>query len=243
MAGFAFAALFYLITAGPPDGEEDKARYNLAAQALSVAFLALLLSCINWAILAGESVTGGRAATIEVFAGAGFALAAVQLFYSILLLIRVKQKVDEPLHKFFQTIGGALLCPFVFLVTLLGVTDYEEVASGPWGEIVLAFGGLLWFALGLCVALLLPNSRWKSTRLARAAASQRDSAESLPVWLNPSYVTVAVGALALVGTAILGAFVDQCTAGNPALIFVALILTFTALLNQAVRFFHPPDEF
>lgn len=148
------------------------------------------------------------------------------------------------MHRFFQTIGGALLCPFVFLVALLGVTDYEQTETAPWGEVVLIFGGALRLILGMSVALLLPTSRLRSASNAIShLRRKRAPRTSLPVWLNPSYVTVGVGALALTGTAIMGGFAQQCGAGNPAVVLVALALTFGALVNQAVRFFHPPDEF
>jgi hypothetical protein len=184
MAGFAFAALFYLITAERPT-DADKDRYNLAAQALGSGFLALLLACINWAVLAGEKVTGGRASTIEVFASCAFVLAAVQLFYAILLLIRIKQDADNPLHGFFQMVGGAFLCPFVFLLALLGATDYLETGPEPWARDVFIFGLALFVILSTSVVRMLPRERWKRARQALRLLSRRHptSDTALSFWV------------------------------------------------------------
>jgi hypothetical protein len=244
MAGFAFVALFYLITTEPP-AETEKDRYNLAAQALGSGFLALLLACINWAVLAGEKVTGGRASTIEVFASCAFVLAAVQLFYAILLLIRIKQNADNPLHGFFQMVGGAFLCPFVFLVALLGATDYLETGPEPWATDVFIFGLALLLILSTSVVRMLPRERWTRAREVLRLLSRRHATSdtALSFWSNPSYVTMVGGVVGLTATSIFAGTSDQCKAGSPVLIVLALTLTCAALMNQATRFFYPPDKF
>jgi uncharacterized membrane protein YidH (DUF202 family) len=244
MAGFAFVALFYLITTESP-AETDEDRYNLAAQALGSGFLALLLACINWAVLAGEKVTGGRASTIEVFASCAFVLAAVQLFYAILVLIRIKQDADNPLHGFFQMVGGAFLCPFVFLFALLGATDYLETGPEPWAKDVFIFGLALLVNLFTSVVRMLPRERWTRAREALRLLSRRHATSdtALSFWSNPSYVTMVGGVVGLTATSIFAGTSDQCKAGSPVFIVMALTLTCAGLINQATRFFYPPDKF
>jgi hypothetical protein len=237
MSGFAFFSLAALISRGPRASTTDaaNARYDLAAQALSAAFLALLLSCITWAVLAGEDVTGGRASTVEVFAGCGFVLAAVQLFYSILLLIDAQEASSVQLRRFFQMSGGAFLCPFTFLLSLLGVSDYRETAPGPDGRLVFSVAS----ALAVILIVIVVRELWNFRR----RPNVKPRGPFLPFWLNPSYVTVGIGALSLLGTSAIGVALSQCDAAGPVVVLLPVAATALALANQSRRFLYPPSEF
>jgi hypothetical protein len=233
MAGFAFAALFFVITDEHSGDDDAQGRHDVAAQALASGFLALLLSAVCWAVVAGETITGGRASTIEVFAGCGFALAAVQLFYSLQLLIQARNRPNGQLRRFFQLAGGAFLAPAAFGLALLGVTDYGQTTSGNAGTIVLVAGIALWVALAAVVLYVVRDG---------AAVRQRNWARQLPFWANPSWATVAIGALALVLTSAFDGLANQCNTGSPYLVIAALAVTAAALANSALRFFHPPRK-
>jgi hypothetical protein len=224
MAGFAFAAVFFMITDVRRVGSATVR--DVAAQALSAAFLALLLSAVCWAIVAGEKETAGRAATIEVFAGCGFALAAVQLFYSLMLLIEARAQVGQPLHRYFRLAGGAFLCPAAFGLAALGVTDYAETSEGAAGTWTLGVAVALLGALLLLVGwLALPEPREGPKSITSVTVfprrwhpSQRVFRRELPMLLNPSWTTVALGTLALVLTSAFDGLADHCSPGSLAFV-------------------------
>lgn len=236
MAGFAFISLFYLITTDEKVGKPSKDdglgaqthKYNLAGQALGAAFIALLLSSITYAILAGEPAPGGRASTDEVIAGVGFALAAIQLFYAIVLMIRAQQREVVPLQRFFQTLGGTFLCPLAYLLVQLGVSDYREAADDHAGNLIY-YGG--WILL-LVLLVVIVGAWW-----------QPKCRPKLPPLLNPSYWTVGVGAVGIVATSVLSVVLNECAVVAPLIMAGILVLAFLVLLNQALWFFTPPVKF
>lgn len=212
MAGFAFASVSYLMQRGPGStrGSADPARaarYDLAAQALGAAFLALLLACINWAVLAGETVTSGRASTIEIYAGCGFVVSAVHLFYSILLMVEWHESRRSALRGFFQTAGGAFLCPLAFVLAALGVTDYEQTTPGTPGVVVLVVA----LALAGVVVAAAVGIRAKSKK----SGSPIGAGQSVSRWRNPSLVVVATSATMLLAGSAFGAALNQCSAVSP----------------------------
>lgn len=241
MAGFAFAALFYFITspsrpqsAAESESEADESatdRQDLAAQALGAAFVTLLLSSITYAILAGEPRSAGRSATIEVIAGIGFAVGAVHLFYAIVLMIRAHQQANSALERYFQNVGGLFLCPLASLMINLGISDWEETKHDRAAEAAYHFGWVIAVAVVIVCAI------------AALCARRTDHKPPRSRLQNPSFIAVAVGGSAIVGTSIIGAELGECTPVGPIVIYALIVLTAVVLVNQALWFFWPPETF
>jgi hypothetical protein len=232
MAGFAFISLSYLITASHQAGNDrsdlQRDRYNLATQALGAAFVALLLSCVEYAIMAGEPLSGGRASTIEVFAGSSFALAAIQLVYAIVLMIRTHHHESLPIERFFQRVGG-FLCWLGYLLIQIGVTDYQEARDDYAGNIIFQWG----WSLLLIMSLTFAAAWWARGRIRLA----------MPALMNPAYWTMGIGAAAITATSILAAVLEPCETAAPLVMVLVLALTCGALANQILWFFQPPSVF
>ena len=73
LAGFAFTSLMLLTTAS---GRIQSSRaFTDATRILVASFLALILTSVNYAVLAGDPGTDGRTASEEPILGVGFAVA------------------------------------------------------------------------------------------------------------------------------------------------------------------------
>lgn len=239
MAGFAFAALFYFITsqtsrqsnAELPDADVHATdRRDLAAQALGAAFGTLLLSSITYAVLAGEPKSAGRAATIEVIAGIGFAVGAIHLFYAIVLMIRAHQREGSKLERYFQNLGGLFLCPLAGLMINLGVSDWEETKNDRAAEITYHIGlGIALVVAVICVMVAVRRRKGYSRLFSR--------------FFNPAYWAVAIGGAAIAGTSSISVVLKECTAASPGVIVLLMIVTAVALVNQSLWFYWPPETF
>jgi uncharacterized membrane protein YidH (DUF202 family) len=241
MAGFAFAALFYFITASPtisrsnaaPESDADASaadRRDLAAQALGAAFGTLLLSSITYAVLAGEPRSAGRAATIEVIAGIGFAVGAIHLFYAIVLMIRAHQQEGSNLERYFQNLGGLFLCPLAALMIDLGVSDWEETKHDHAAKFTYHLG--LWIALVVAVICIM-----------LAILRRKDHNWSFSRFCNPAYWAVAIGGAAIVATSGISVVLEECTPAAPGVMDGLMIVTAIVLVNQSLWFYWPPESF
>jgi hypothetical protein len=221
MAGFAFFALYYLVAGDSEYKQTD--HYHGATEALGAAFICLLLVAVMYAILSGEQVSAGRAVTVEMFAGVAFAVAALELIYAIVLLIAAH---DHTLHvgTFLQFVGGWLLCPLIFSLIELGVTDYVEVRPGDASNLTqgIGWGLLLALVLGIWIA-------WQG----------RQRNDTLWWQMNPSYCAIAVGVAAVAGTAYANVHLEVCDAAAPGLIIATQVIACVALVNQASWLFAP----
>jgi hypothetical protein len=223
MAGFAFSALFHLIRHGQL-GQRD--HFDLAAHALGAAFIALLFSCVSYAILAGEPQEGGRAASAEIFTGTGLGLATVQLIYAIVLLIQAHHPDATPyLRRFFQLVGR-LICPLGFLLIAFGTTSYSEARHDRGGTVVEVTALAL-----LCVVVVA------------AAVGRRPFAPpkgGLAAVMSPPNWAVVLSAVGILTTGIITARVGVCNTVPPLLIVPFLAVAAWAFLNQIWWFANPP---
>ena len=62
---------------------------------LTRAFLGLVATSLNYAIVAGDQSNSGRNASLETAGGVGFAVAGAMLVFSILILLHAVER-DEP---------------------------------------------------------------------------------------------------------------------------------------------------
>jgi hypothetical protein len=236
MAGFAFACLGFVITARSL-GDADRSKngwFDLAAQALGAAFVVLLMSSFDYAILAGEPAPGGRAASVEVLAGAGFTVAVLQLFYALVLMVRAyHQDKEPPLTDFFVNVGAFLLCPLAYLMVVSGSAAYVEALHRSSGELVEVVGEVV----GVCLVVALIALRFVPRVFAVSAA------QPLKIVRNPPQLALGVGTLSIAGISITAVAIRECAALPPALILAALVGTALALWNQARWFVQLPSEY
>lgn len=264
MAGFAFVALFPLITdrkrllggsvrrqhapasdlasdAGTALSGTDAPRDmgTAATEALCVGFIALLLSAISYAVLAGDTVPGGRAASAEIVAGAALATSALQLVYAIALLVSVEAlEVDRQLRRFFQRLGAAL-CPVAYLLLILGLDDYRDVRKMNGGSAtVFGVGWALFIPILGTVGLALVASREQLADEAPRAGSR----EALPALANPSYCALGMALLGVVATALVESR-GVCHALSEPVIVIVMVVACAALLNQSLAFLAPQEPY
>lgn len=91
LAGFAFAGLITLIASQLVSGSVADITLR-SYRPLIGAFLGLVATSLNYAIVAGEDRDTPRLAELEVTAGLGFCVAGSMALYSILVLLRGVQK-------------------------------------------------------------------------------------------------------------------------------------------------------
>lgn len=133
LAGFAFTALIFLATARITR-EDSKDAFASALRVLVAGFLALILTSLGYAVLAGEPGTDGRTASDEPILGVGFAIAGTLVVYAIALTLdAADQLVDWP-SPALQQVGASTrhaiavgVAPLLILYIYLGVQDYESI--------------------------------------------------------------------------------------------------------------------
>lgn len=91
LAGFAFAALITLIASQLVAASSLDMTLRSYRPLIS-AFLGLVATSLNYAIIAGEERDTARLAELEITAGAGFCVAALMVLYAILVLLRGVEK-------------------------------------------------------------------------------------------------------------------------------------------------------
>jgi hypothetical protein len=88
LSGFAFTALILLLTARlTVPGSTGPADFSSSARVLIATLLGLILTCFNYAVIAGITASAPRLAVLENLAGVVFAISAILLFYSVALTI------------------------------------------------------------------------------------------------------------------------------------------------------------
>ena len=95
LAGFAFAGLVALISVRLAGGSTAAPNLPQSYAPLTRAFLGLVATSLNYAIVAGDQSNSGRNASLETAGGVGFAVAGAMLVFSILILLHAVER-DEP---------------------------------------------------------------------------------------------------------------------------------------------------
>lgn len=134
LAGFAFVAIVFLLgTAASGAGSQDRSRPEAvdggrssgAVLVFVAAFFALVICAVAYAILAGDAVQGGRAATQQATIGLSLSFAAVLLFHGISLLMAQAGQV-EPATVLVSRVLAGIATPVIAMFYLFtGGLDME----------------------------------------------------------------------------------------------------------------------
>jgi hypothetical protein len=96
LAGFAFAGIITVIAAKLSSGDRAKDSMNSLGP-LSASYLAMVMSSVEFAVIAGEGPYSGRGTTLMILAGSGFCAASLVLIYAVLVLLHgVEFDVESP---------------------------------------------------------------------------------------------------------------------------------------------------
>jgi hypothetical protein len=133
LSGFAFAALLFLVT-GSGQWVTRDADLKLTLRLVVAVFVSLVLTSLSYAMLAGDTANGGRAASIQLVVASGFISAGIAL---LLLVYRVLDDL-EAARVVPSGVGSSTLAslrflmahalPVILVVTLLGgIGDYADI--------------------------------------------------------------------------------------------------------------------
>ncbi|MFY1632343.1 hypothetical protein ACN27F_03490 [Solwaraspora sp. WMMB335] len=124
LAGFSFAGLIALVTT-KRDGHGGAAPIRHSVLPLTSAFVALVASSLDYALVAGETAGTQRVASLQSIAGMGFSIAGIMLVYSILvLLLDFGATVGGAAIKLLRNLTVLLLPPLLVLLMWGGVRDH-----------------------------------------------------------------------------------------------------------------------
>jgi protein-S-isoprenylcysteine O-methyltransferase Ste14 len=133
LSGFAFAALLFLVTSSGQWATRDD-DLKLTLRLVVAVFVSLVLTSLSYAMLAGDTANGGRAASIQLVVASGFISAGVAL---LLLVYRVLDDLEAarvvPSEVGASTLGSlrfllAHALPVILIGTLLGgIGDYSDI--------------------------------------------------------------------------------------------------------------------
>ncbi|MGR6318920.1 hypothetical protein Q2K19_31390 [Micromonospora soli] len=153
LAGFSFAGLVALATVrlGPENEDEDiSVRHSVAP--LTSAFIALVASSLDYAIVTGEVAGTPRVAALQTIAGMGFSIAGITLVFSTLVLLSdLRHHVGSPAIRLLTNTSVLILPPVLVLLMWGGLRDHLGQKYGAQSNFVRAD----WIALcALAVTLL-----------------------------------------------------------------------------------------
>ncbi len=239
LAGFAFAALILLITARLTSPGANVEAFAHAAQVLLAAFVGLVLTSLNYAILAGERYSGGRAASEMLVASVGFAASGVLLLYALAVTLDTADKsvgaATSPLARVaarLRALAALFVTPLLVFYAQIGAEDYRAVHSGPDTALNLFGWGLV-----ALQALLSAGLWWWHRRpaVARRIARRGASEEGLATVLSFAGLIVVVLSTAVFG--LLTALLDEPTEAAPPIVMAVAMLVNAALMAAATWIF------
>jgi len=225
LAGFAFASLIALIAAQLAG---NAANYSLRSyRPLISAFLGLVATSLNYAIISGGKAATPRMATLETVAGLGFCVAGTMLLYSILVLLKgVERDLSNlgtmsgrsaDLLRYTLVLG---VCPLLIVLLYGAIRDHLLSKYGPSGFHWLDIAALiaLLFSLSFSVSVL----RWRET-----IASANNTGHFVDLI---SRLAVAIAVLSLLFSALINNFMGQDSTPPDSLLLATLIvlLVFTS---------------
>jgi hypothetical protein len=159
---------------------------------LSSAFIALVASSLDYALVAGEVAGTQRVASLQAIAGMGFSIAGVMLVYSILLLFSdLRHHTGVAAINLLRNLTVLFLPPLLVLLMWGGLRDHLSQKYGPDGGFVLAD----WFSV---ITLVTTVITVVGLRLTSGRRSQ-NSARTHPTALSTAAAQLAF--LSLIGSA------------------------------------------
>ncbi|WP_199443575.1 hypothetical protein [Umezawaea beigongshangensis] len=150
LAGFGFAGLIALIAAQLTTNHAGRTLESGAP--LLAAFLALAVSSLNYAIVAGETAGTARVAALQTTSGLGFSVAGLMLLYSILVLVRGlasdvprNRATSHAMANLVRTVIVLAVSPLIVLLMWSGVRDHAIQKYG----VDAGFVGLDWISMSI----------------------------------------------------------------------------------------------
>lgn len=156
LAGFAFAGLIALIAAQLTTNHSAGKTLESGGPLLA-AFVALAVSSLDYAVVAGETAGTARVASLQTVSGVGFSVAGIMLLYSMLVLVRglesdapQSRTISHAMGNLIRAVIVFLLAPVVVLLMWSGARDHVIQKYGDVG-----FTGLDWATLSVLLVVVL----------------------------------------------------------------------------------------
>lgn len=166
LAGFSFAALVAIVTVRRDGNASASFRSSLAP--LASAFIALIASSLNYAVMSGEPVGSARLAVLQAISGMGFSVAGFMLVYSVLVLLGERRAGEDPAALvFLRRLTVYVFPPLLVLLMWGGLRDHLGLKY-PGDDFVAAD----WVAVGALAVVVIACVAVGLT--ARDAAGERD---------------------------------------------------------------------
>lgn len=141
LAGFAFAALILLltgrITPGSTGATTSGHAFARATRVLVVAFIGLVITSVDYAVLAGDTSGSPRSATLELLSGLAFATSGALLMYAVALTFDgVNAAIDSTANADLLDVGcyirrvlAIIVTPLLLFLLYLGVQDFKYASN------------------------------------------------------------------------------------------------------------------
>ncbi|MEH1059048.1 hypothetical protein V6U89_28060 [Micromonospora sp. CPCC 206171] len=216
LAGFSFAGLVALVTARRGiDDVEVPIRHSVAP--LTSAFIALVASSLDYAIVTGELAGTPRVASLQTIAGMGFSIAGIMLVFSILVLLSdLRHHVGSAAIQLLGNTSVLILPPLLVMLMWGGLRDHLGQKYGAYSEFVLAD----WIALGVFGVTLVAVVGFR-VRSFRSFRPSSDLGRQAAVLANAAAL---LAFLSLAGSTILITFTTAETTISDAVPISALVL-------------------
>jgi hypothetical protein len=234
LAGFGFAGLIALITAQLATNS-SAGKILESGGPLLASFVALVVSSLNYAVVAGEVPGSGRVAAVQTLSGLGFSVAGVTLLYSVLILVRgletdvpQSRQVTQAMASLIRVVVIFVTSPLVILLMWSGVRDHIVQKYGAEA----GFTELDWVALAVLVGSLTIEIVFAARLFGKP---ERHSALVRGI----SYVAVILAAVSILSATALISFTDSSTQVPDMIPLVAVVLVggFTILVAYSASRF------
>ncbi|MFE9748360.1 hypothetical protein ACFYOT_25930 [Saccharothrix saharensis] len=219
LAGFAFAGLIALIAAQLTTNHSAGKTLESGGPLLA-AFVALAVSSLDYAVVAGETSGTARVASLQTVSGVGFSVAGIMLLYSILVLVRGLESdaprsraISRGMAHLIRAVVVFFLAPVVVLLMWSGARDHVIQKYGA----TVGFTGLDWAALAVLLVVVLAVVLFAVKFFARPQPHP-----ALTRFI--SGVAVVLASVSVVGATTLVSFTESFTAVPDLIALVSIVL-------------------
>lgn len=159
LAGFSFAGLVALVTIRRRVDEQTVSIWH-SVLLLTSAFVALVASSLDYALVTGELAGTRRVASLQTIAGMGFSVAGIMLVYSILVLLSdLRQNAGAPAIDLLRNLTVLILPPLLVLLMWAGVRDHLIQKHGEYAGFIASD----WIVLGALAVTVVASVTFRVT--------------------------------------------------------------------------------
>lgn len=231
LAGFAFAAIIFLIQSQPLGqlnqqlSQQRRANLQKVLTCFIAAFLGLVISTFLYAVVSGEEVMAPRAMTLGFLSSIAFSIAVLNLLNGVVWLFKTWDMSDTAIAS-VRIAGSAF--PLI-IYAYMGVTALDMLSVAEGQKVIGSWVFWVVIVFGLLLAIfLIIVARWKPLQLPMLAS---DSAVRATVYVSLGLVSLTALTTAWISELSLSFSFSRCAVTWLMFIIVVILMIYILLIR------------